>query len=119
INFEGGPEVTASVADDLREMKQGLAGVKELSDNEGMLFVYKETQEEVNYWMKGMVIPIDIIWINENRVVGVIENIPVEFTEPLTIYTSSVPVDRVLEVRAGFAKKYGVKIGDRLDIQLQ
>ncbi|KKR56408.1 MAG: hypothetical protein UT94_C0038G0013, partial [Candidatus Uhrbacteria bacterium GW2011_GWF2_40_263] len=104
INFEGGPEVTASVADDLREMKQGLAGVKELSDKEGMLFVYQEKQEEPSYWMKGMMIPIDIIWIDENKIVGVIENIPVESDEPLTVYTSSVPVDRVLEVRAGFAK---------------
>ena len=47
------------------EMSEGLQGVTELPKNEGMLFVFDEPQT-VGFWMKDTLIPLDIIFINED-----------------------------------------------------
>lgn len=43
--------------------EKGLQGVKELPQDEGMLFVFDEPQE-VSMWMKDTLIPLDIIFID-------------------------------------------------------
>ena len=53
------------VAQTEEEMEKGLQGVKALKDDEGMLFVFPESQE-VSFWMKDTDIPLDIIFINED-----------------------------------------------------
>jgi len=47
------------------DKKKGLQGVKELPKDEGMLFVYDPPQE-VTMWMKDTLIPLDIIFINDD-----------------------------------------------------
>ena len=47
------------------QRKKGLQGVEELPENEGMLF-YFDPPEEVSMWMKGVDIPLDIIFFNED-----------------------------------------------------
>ena len=42
------------------ELKQGLMGVKELPEDEGMLFIFEEPQT-VGMWMKDTLIPLEII----------------------------------------------------------
>lgn len=111
----GGQTVTARVARTQVEQAQGLAGTTELSWNEGMLFPFSSKRELI-FWMKGMVIPIDIIWIADGRIVGIEENVllpPVGSSDGvLPTYRSPVPADTVLEVKAGFAAKFGLKVGD-------
>ena len=116
ITFENGQTVEAMISDDDAERAQGLAGVEKLTDEEGMLFLHDD-REIRSYWMKGMVIPIDIIWIDGEEIVGVVEEVQVELSDDLTTYQSNAPSNRVLEVRAGFIREYGVRVGDRLDIQ--
>lgn len=48
------------------QKKKGLQGIEELSENEGMLF-YFDPPEEVSMWMKGVDIPLDIIFFNEDQ----------------------------------------------------
>jgi len=47
------------------ERRKGLQGVKELPKDEGMLFYFDEPQE-VSFYMKDTLIPLDIIFINED-----------------------------------------------------
>jgi len=71
-----------------------------------------------------MLIPIDIIWISDGRVVGIAQEVPVPSPdrpvsdEQLPTYTSPAPVHYVLEVRAGFAKRYNLSVGDTVTIDL-
>lgn len=65
--------------------------------------------------MKDMRFPIDILWIKDGKVTGFIENAPAPTSgtedSKLPTYSSKTPVDYVLELPAGYAKQYGIKIG--------
>jgi len=116
VEFPNEVVVHVDLADDYWERIQGLSGRSSLEVDEGLLFLFPETEVQ-RFWMKDMQFPIDIIWIEQDRVVGFVESAQPE-NPPTTIYTSPTAVDKVLEVSAGFVTKNDVKIGDILDIQL-
>lgn len=92
---------------------KGLGGRTTLSENTGMLFQYPEP-DTYPFWMKGMKMPLDIIWIVDNRIVDITAKIPAPRVGDvsLPVYRPNQPVTDILEVRAGFAAKYGLKVGD-------
>lgn len=94
---------------------KGLSGRESLADDAGMLFVHDELRLPT-YWMKGMRYDLDLIWITRGVVREVTLEVPAEDAEvadrDLLRYSSSQPVDQVLEVRAGWVKRHGVKEGD-------
>lgn len=108
------------VADTPLEHQQGLSGRESLRATEGLLFVFRKPGIQ-RFWMKDMLIPIDIIWINGNRIVGFEENVSpqpgVSMTE-LAVYKSPSPVDYVLEVPAGTVGRIGASVGDEVSIRL-
>ena len=87
---------------------KGLQGVETLSEDEGMLFIY-DPPEDVKFWMKDTLIPLDIIFINEDQeVIEVHQGIPNDET------LIEVPnIAYVLEVNANS----GIKIGDELELE--
>lgn len=93
------------------EREVGLSSFSGLKSDQGMLFVF-DTAEKPSFWMKGMKFPIDIIWINDNQIVDITKNLPVQYDSELTRYYPNVDVDRVLEVNAGWSERNDVKIGD-------
>lgn len=106
--------VTASVADSPEERSRGLSGVESLKEQEGMLFIFDRTGY-YGFWMKDMLIPLDIIWIDEDsRVVHIEEDVRPE-TYP-TIYNSVAPARFVLEVNAFFARTFNIQEGDTVTI---
>ena len=110
-----GATVQAEIATDANARERGLSGRRSLADGRGMLFVYRDHVART-YWMKGMRFPIDIIWIDRGKVTGVERNVPVpEGGVPL--YRSDGPVDRVLEVGAGWAARNEIRAGDPVVIR--
>ncbi len=104
-----------TIASTPTELSRGLAGVTELDWHEGMLFAFPQ-RNTYRFWMKDMLMPIDIIWIRDAKVVDIDANIPPPAVgeTKLPIYQSSEVVDQVIEVRAGFIDKYGVAVGDEV-----
>lgn len=104
----GNKEYKVQEAHTEEEKEKGLQGVSSLPEDQGMLFFFEEPQE-VSMWMKDTLIPLDIIFINEdNEVVKVAQGEPNDETPIIaqdTLY--------VLEVN----KDSGVKKGDELEIQ--
>jgi len=94
---------------------KGLSGKEELAEDVGFLFVY-EKPEAVNFWMKDMLFLIDIIWIANDKIVGIEEGVspplPGTLDKDLAIYRSPKPVNYVLETNAGWCKKNNIKIDD-------
>lgn len=93
------------------ERSQGLMYRKELPEGSGMLFDFQRDQE-VSFWMKNTYIPLDMIFIrSDGRIMRIAEN-----TEPLSekLVPSNAPVQAVLEVIGGTARKLGIAPGDRV-----
>lgn len=61
----GDKEYNVKVAKTEEEREKGLQNVKELPEDEGMLFIFDNPQT-VGFWMKDTLIPLDIIFINED-----------------------------------------------------
>ncbi len=116
IVFSRELSVHAQIADSRKERQRGLSGRDTLGEYEGLLFIHEESGTPA-YWMKDMLLPIDILWIAGEMIVDISENLQPE-TPAKTLYRPQGSVDKVLEVNAGFVEKNAVKIGDKLDITL-
>lgn len=93
----------------------GLGGRETLETDHGMLFVY-DHKEQYEFWMRGMLIPLDFIWIDGSRVADIMENIPQpKAGEQPRIVKPIAPVDKVLEVNAGTVKRLGITVGDTVE----
>lgn len=105
--------INVNVADSDIERRNGLSGKKTIKDDEGLLFVFPKSQK-YGFWMKDMNFPIDIAWINENKMIVHIENDVAISTYPNVFYP---PFDSlyVLEVKNGFFVKKDIKIGDYIN----
>lgn len=99
------------------ELEQGLSGKASLPKEKGYLFVFTRA-DKYDFWMKGMRFPIDIIWINDGKIVYMKERAPVPITNFLETYISDEPAQYVLEINAGLAEKYGFKVGDRVQLDI-
>ena len=99
------------IADTFSSRLRGLSGRSGLGSHEGMLFVFPIAMPQ-GFWMKDMKFPIDIIWIRENKVIGIIMGAEPEPGPDYTIYSSPEPADMVLEINAGLAQRLGIKTGD-------
>jgi len=98
-----------------KEQAMGLMYRTELADDRGMLFSF-DPPREVNFWMKNCKISLDMIFIRSGVVKAIALDVPPCLADPCPLYGSSVPVDRVIEVRGGLIEELGLKVGDRIII---
>jgi uncharacterized protein len=90
------------------ERQKGLMYRQSLESGRGMLFLF-EQPAPLKFWMKNTYIPLDMIFISEQKkVIGVEEN-----AEPLTLNPRGPDVDSqyVLEVPGGWARAHGIGPG--------
>jgi len=80
----------------------------------GLLFLFSDSRRR-EFVMRGMNFPLDIIFINEHKIISIAANLPPEGNTPTKLYWSSGPADAVLEVNGGRAALGGVKVGDYVD----
>jgi uncharacterized membrane protein (UPF0127 family) len=106
----GKVKVKAEAVSTPERLYQGLSYRRELPEGRGMLFFMPEVEVQI-FCMRGMHIPLDLIWIVDGRVAGLTRNVPPTFSGNLP---SPTPVNYVLEVPGGFADRYGIKEGDRV-----
>ena len=100
------------------EQIRGLQFKKKLEANEGMLFIY-QPDKILTHWMKDMLIPLDMIWMDKNKkIINISANVPVCQTPPCAVYSSEQPAEYVLEVNAGFADQHKIKPGMTMNFSL-
>jgi hypothetical protein len=104
-----------------QEISKGLSGKNILAENEGMLFIFP-VKIYPEFWMIDMNFDLDIIWISDNKIVYIHESVPApspgQNPKELPLYRPTEPVNYVLEVNAGYAKKNNVNVGDNVIINL-
>jgi len=89
----------------------GLMNRKILNQNDGMIFIYPNSQI-VKMWMKNTYIPLDMIFIKEN---GEIDTI-IKMTKPLELKPigPNKSVKAVLEINGGLTTYLNIKKGDKV-----
>jgi hypothetical protein len=96
------------IADNNSRRARGLMFVRQLADDEGMLFIYPQTQA-IGMWMKNTYIPLDMLFVRaDGRVARVVEN-----TKPHSLATieSEQPVMAVVELKGGTAARLKIRTG--------
>ena len=89
------------------EREKGLMYRESMPELSGMLFIF-EKSAIYNFWMKNTLIPLDMIWMDEDlRVVRILTAEPCR-EDPCKIYAPEVEAMYTLEVNAGLAAKYNI-----------
>jgi len=106
----GAHHFTVEIAATPEQQERGLMFRKSIAPDRGMIFPYQPPQE-VAFWMKNTLIPLDIVYIRADGTVGRIVN-----AEPMDItpLPSGEPVALVLEIGGGRAAQLGIKEGDKV-----
>ncbi|MFB2939359.1 DUF192 domain-containing protein [Aerosakkonemataceae cyanobacterium BLCC-F154] len=105
-------EVTRTPA----EQAMGLMYRQSLPDDRGMLFSFSPPQP-VSFWMKNVVIPLDMIFLQNGVVRAIATNVPPCKQDPCPTYGPNGTIDQVIELRGGRAAELGIKVGQQVKIE--
>jgi hypothetical protein len=104
----GDAKVDAEIVATPEARTKGLSGRESLAEDEGMLFIF-DTDDVHSFWMKDMLISIDMIWLTADKRVVHIEANATPESYPAS-FGPHTPTRYVLEVPAGWAARHGVTI---------
>ncbi len=99
--------LTAELASTATQRQIGLMGRTSLGADEGMLFVLP-TPMVTTFWMKNTLIPLDMIWVDENGKIIDIQQAEPCLTATCPSYTPPGPVKFVLETNQGWAQSHSI-----------
>jgi len=108
--------IQLEVARTVEQQSMGLMYRPALDANHGMLFLFSPPRP-VSFWMKNVVINLDMVFLRNGQVISVSSNVPPCKAEPCPFYGPKDPIDQVIELRGGRAVELGIKPGDRLPVQ--
>jgi len=120
ITVHGDQPVTfkAEIADTAPKQMKGLMFRKTLDEDKGMLFVFDYAFMQ-RFWMMNTSVPLDIIFINdEKKIINIEEAEPCGLI-PCKLYNSTDNALYVLEINQGLSKKYGFKKGTQVEFELE
>lgn len=97
------------VADTDFDIQTGLMYRNTMAKKQGMLFIFEDEQQRF-FYMKNTRIPLDIIYMNADTTIVSFQKNAKPFNE--TSLPSEIPAKYVLEINAGLADTWGLKVGD-------
>jgi hypothetical protein len=99
-------------ADTERTREYGLMCRKVVAPDRGMLFDFKGPMDDVAFWMRNTVIPLDIIYIRpDGTVLSIARSVPPLNETPVP---AGGRIRAVLELASGRAAQLGILPGDRI-----
>lgn len=94
-----GVTITAEQAATTEAQREGLSGRDSVPEGTGMWFP-TEPAQHTEVWMQDSRVPLDVVWIREGRVTGVVTLQPCS-SDPCPREASPGVVDAILEAAAG------------------
>lgn len=117
VTTSTGKEISVEVADTVEKRSLGLGKRSGLENGWGMLFVF-EKRKQHGFWMKDMQFPLDIIWLDNHRIVHILRNVqPAKSGVIPPVMTPPVSGNFVLEIDSGRADELKLQVGQRLRYQ--
>ena len=113
IKFTGKKDATVflEVAVTPEQKSTGLMNRPALAQNRGMVFTFKPARK-VTFWMKDTLISLDMIFINNGKIVKIVKNaIP---NQTSILYPSDFDVTEVVEVNGGFTDMHTIEVGNQV-----
>lgn len=110
---------TVEVADSVEERIKGLSGRKTLPVDGGMLFIFEQPGLYA-FWMKNTLLPLDMLFIQNGRIVTIHHNVQPQLDSPyrqLKQYQPKEPAMYVLEINGGLSQKFGFQEGDTVEVE--
>lgn len=105
-------KISVEVADSPDEIAAGLMFREKLKPDKGMLFVFNDSAAR-SFWTKNTLIPLDIIFISEDkRVINIAENALPCKENPCESYESSGPAKYVIEIAGGESARHEIRPGN-------
>ena len=105
-------KIVVELAETTAKRKQGLQCRNKLLKQEGMLFLWKKADYRV-FWMKKTYIPLDIIFLDQNKqIIDFSLNAKPMDESPII---SNGKAKYVLEINAGEFKNLDLKLGQKLN----
>jgi len=111
VSETGEQRLDVEIANSDATRARGLMFRRSLGPGQGMLFLY-DGEQPISMWMRNTYISLDMIFIRaDGRIQSIARN-----TEPFSenVIRSGGVVSAVLEIAAGEAKRYGLKVGDEV-----
>lgn len=93
------------------DQERGLGGVKYMPEDEGMLFEF-DYPRILTFWGKDTYIPLDIAFVSNDIITKIARIAPMD----LNAVRSGQPANIAIEANAGFFSRFGIKVGDRIDV---
>jgi len=108
----GKTDIATEIAVTPAEQEIGLMFRTSIGDNDGMLFVYGKPHV-ITMWMHNTYVPLDMVFMARD---GTVSRIEAE-AEPLSdrVISSATAAAAVLELKAGTARRIGLKAGDHIE----
>ena len=93
-----------------------------MPEDSGMVFLFHPARA-VNFWMYHTLIPLDMLFVKDGKVVKLFEHVaPCKSENPHDCPTypagAGLSVSEVIEVNSGWAGRHGVKEGDQVTFDL-
>ncbi|PWL22061.1 MAG: DUF192 domain-containing protein [Synechococcus sp. XM-24] len=104
------PCIALEVARSQEQQRRGLQGRPPLAPLRGMWFPFPKPQP-LRFWMHKTPASLDMVFLNGNRVIAIeAETTPCPHL-PCRSYGPAEPGDGVVELKAGEAKRLGLRVG--------
>ncbi|HRK97983.1 MAG TPA: DUF192 domain-containing protein [Alphaproteobacteria bacterium] len=103
--------INAEIARTENERAVGLMNRTHLEEDAGMLFIFPDVRRP-GFWMKNTLIPLDMIFIDEEGKISDIHRMAKP--KDLTLIMPDEPVHAVLEINGGMADKLGISIENQI-----
>ena len=97
------------IADSDSERQRGLMYRKELPEKEGMIFIFPDVKSH-SFWMKETYVPLDIVFLKDNVVVGLAQDVAILSEKRVKVDAES---KEVIELQAGQAAAQGIVTGSK------
>ena len=112
------------LAMDNQTRARGLMNRKELPEDGGMLFLFRQEKLQ-SFWMKDTLIPLDIVFLDAKGTITAIHTMKVEprrrnesderYGRRLRPYSSVRPAIAAIELNAGMAESLGLRPGAKIE----
>lgn len=109
--------INVAIAEDQNQRRKGLMNRTELAENQGMLFVYPDSELRA-IWMKGTLLPLDVLFLSsDGKIISIYENLTPCVSGSCEIFDSRFPAKYILEVNTGFIKNHNIDVGQYINLK--